>query len=349
MISGFEGTTLNAEIEDLVLRRHIGGLVLFGRNFVSIPQLHRLIRDVQRLASTRGSGIPLFISVDQEGGRVSRLKSPFSEFPSQSCLGKAQSEDLAFRFGQALAWELKAVGINMDFAPVLDVNTNPANPIIGNRALSDDPHWTARLGGAVVRGIRETGVLPVGKHFPGHGDTREDSHLELPRVQKDAAALDQTELLPFAHAIQEGLEAVMTAHVVYPAWDAEYPASFSKTILQDILRTKLNFQGLVISDDLEMKAVENHFPLESIPALGLDAGLDLFLICNSVEKTGALFDLMVREIERGRTSSARVEQSLQRILNIKNKLPPPPALPDFGSWQARHQGIVEEMKSRLKL
>ncbi|MFQ5716101.1 MAG: beta-N-acetylhexosaminidase, partial [Nitrospinales bacterium] len=259
-----------------------------GRNFVSIPQLHRLIRDVQRLASTRGSGIPLFISVDQEGGRVSRLKSPFSEFPSQSCLGKAQSEDLAFRFGQALAWELKAVGINMDFAPVLDVNTNPANPIIGNRALSDDPHWTARLGGAVVRGIRETGVLPVGKHFPGHGDTREDSHLELPRVQKDAAALDQTELLPFAHAIQEGLEAVMTAHVVYPAWDAEYPASFSKTILQDILRTKLNFQGLVISDDLEMKAVENHFPLESIPALGLDAGLDLFLICNSVEKTGAV-------------------------------------------------------------
>ncbi|MCH8158134.1 MAG: beta-N-acetylhexosaminidase, partial [Nitrospinae bacterium] len=253
LVAGFKGTTLNSELEELILNRRVGGLILFERNFENPDQLIRLISDLQSLALSCPASVPLFVSVDQEGGRVSRLKPPFSAFPPPACLGRARSESLARRFGLALGREMQAVGINMVYAPVLDVNTNPENPIIGTRALSDRPEWAARLGTAVIEGIREAGVLPVGKHFPGHGDTGQDSHLELPYVHRDAASLEEVELAPFAEAVKHGLEVVMTAHVIYSAWDSQLPATFSPKILQEILRQKMGFEGLIISDDLEMK------------------------------------------------------------------------------------------------
>ncbi|MFQ5443939.1 MAG: beta-N-acetylhexosaminidase, partial [Nitrospinales bacterium] len=276
LIAGFEGTKINSQIEDLILKHHVGGFILFERNYENPEQLFHLIQDMQKLAFSKPSRLPLFISVDQEGGRVARLSAPFSSFPFPCCLGAAKSEDLAFKFGQAMGQELAAVGINIDYAPVLDVNTNPHNPIIGNRAFSDDPKWAARLGADFIRGCREAGVLPVGKHFPGHGDTRVDSHLELPYVDRDAKTLEKVELHPFAQAIKNGVDILMTAHVVYRAWDDQFPATFSAKILQDILRKKLGYRGLIISDDLEMKAVENHFSFESFPQLGVSAGIDLF-------------------------------------------------------------------------
>ncbi|MEC7641508.1 MAG: beta-N-acetylhexosaminidase [Nitrospinota bacterium] len=350
LISGFEGTTLNPEIEDLILNRSIGGIILFDRNYENPDQLYELIRNMQTLALEKGSGIPLFISVDQEGGRVSRLKAPFSDFPFQRCLGKAKSQGLAFRFGQTLARELKAVGINMDFAPVLDVNTNPGNPVIGDRALSTSSEWTARLGASIIRGFQSVGVLPVGKHFPGHGDTNVDSHEDLPFVQKDADTLEDVELFPFAFAVHEGLDALMTAHVMYPAWDDKYPATFSRLILDDILRRRLGFEGLIISDDLEMNAIEKHFSFESIPAFGLNAGLDLFMICNNLEKTSELHELTVKEIEQGHITTARLQKSLARIKKIKEKVSHPVfpnTPPDFSTWSARHQKLVAEMKAYL--
>ena len=272
IVSGFEGTSLNARTEELIVQQGIGGLILFERNYKNPDQLLKLTNDLQSLIADHAEIPPLFISVDQEGGRVARLGKPFTQFPPMSCLGQANSDELAYRFGLAMGKELRAVGINMDYAPVLDVHSNPANPIIGQRALDTDPTKVARLGAELIRGFYDAGVIPVGKHFPGHGDTSQDSHLTLPRVEQARESLEKSELLPFIHAIQQGLEVIMTAHVVYPAWDARQPATFSHSILNDVLRNSLQFEGLIISDDLEMQAIDEK--LESIPELGTRAGID---------------------------------------------------------------------------
>lgn len=350
LIAGFEGTRINKEIEDLILKHHIGGFILFERNYENPEQLFHLIRDMQKLALSKPTPLPLFISVDQEGGRVARLSAPFSSFPFPCCLGAAKSEDLAFRFGLAMGRELAAVGINIDYAPVLDVNTNPQNPIIGNRAFSDDPKWAARLGADFIKGCREAGVLPVGKHFPGHGDTKVDSHLELPYVDRDARILEKVELHPFAQAIKNGMDILMTAHVVYRAWDNQYPATFSTKILKTILRKKMGYHGLIISDDLEMKAVENHFSFESIPQLGVNAGIDLFLICHNQEKIKEFPGLIVRGMENGQIPIPEVELSVARIVKVKKEMKQPDPrqpVPDFSSWETDHHQLVKIMEAHL--
>jgi beta-N-acetylhexosaminidase len=346
IMSGFNGTSITPELKNLIVDQRIGGFILFERNYESPTQLHTLIKEMQSLAVAQKDGCPLFISVDQEGGRVCRLKAPFSDFPSQNCLGISKSEDLAYRFGQSLAVELKSVGINMDYAPILDVNSNPQNPIIGKRAISGDPDLVSNLGAAIIRGFLPTGVLPVGKHFPGHGDTDRDSHLELPTVNKSADELENIELKPFIHNIEKGLEVIMTAHVLYPAWDKDYPATFSKTILLGILRKRLKFQGLIISDDLEMKAVENLFEFKDFPVLGFEAGLDQFMICNNVEKTVALQEQMIRDVEKGKIASERIEESLDRTKKIKSRLTEfvPQTPPDFSLWSGPHGQVIKEMK-----
>ena len=348
MVTGFPGTDLNPQIEDLIVNHHVGGLILFERNFESPDQLTRLISDLQKLALSTPPFLPLFISVDQEGGRVSRLKPPFTRFPDPCCLGMARSESLAHRFGLALGREMRAVGINMDYAPVLDINTNPDNPIIGKRAFSDEPEWASKLGVAFLGGFQEAGVLAVGKHFPGHGDTSQDSHLTLPHVDRDRATLEQVELQPFKTAIQNGLKVIMTAHVIYKAWDEKSPATFSVPILQDLLRGKLGFSGLIISDDLEMKAVEDHIPFESFATLGTKAGVDLFLICHDTGKTKAFLRQIFKDVESGRIPGATIDRSVKRILEIKSKMPSPESdLTDLESLAKDHRALVEEMQSHL--
>jgi len=344
LIAGFDGTYINPDLERLIVDRRIGGLILFERNFENLDQLISLITELQSLALSCPASVPLFISVDQEGGRVSRLKAPFSSFPQPSCLGKARSELLAQRFGLALGQEMDAVGINMVYAPVLDVNTNPENPIIGTRALSDDPVWVTRLGKAVIKGIRKAGVLPVGKHFPGHGETDLDSHLELPCVNRDSNSLENIELRPFAEAFNHGLEVVMTAHVIYSAWDSELPATFSPYIQKNILREKLGFNGLVITDDLEMKAVEKHIPFGSISKLGSDAGVDLYLICHNLEKVFSLQDQMIRNIEERHIDKDSVDLSVQRIIDVKKRMViNPQNKQNFNEIVQGHLNLIEEM------
>ena len=349
MVAGFEGTDLNAQIEDLITNHHVGGFILFERNFKNPEQLTRLIGDVQQLALSTPPFAPLFISVDQEGGRVSRLQSPFTRFPSPRCLGNARSESLAQRFGLALGREMRSVGINMDYAPVLDVNTNPENPIIGARALSNKPEWAAKLGVAFLKGFREAGVLAVGKHFPGHGDTSQDSHLTLPCVDRDSKTLETVELAPFQAAIQNGLDIIMTAHVIYKAWDEKFPATFSIPILKNLLRRKMGFKGLIISDDLEMKAVQDHIPFESYPTLGTRAGIDLFMVCHDTDKVKALLKQMGQDVSKGEIPSATIENSAQRILAVKNRMPPyESGITDLVSLSKEHQKLVEEMESHLE-
>jgi beta-N-acetylhexosaminidase len=348
MVTGFEGTDLNSQIEDLIVNHHVGGLILFERNFENPEQLTRLTLDLQKLALATPPFLPLFISVDQEGGRVSRLKLPFTQFPDPCCLGIARSESLAQRFGLALGREMRAVGINMDYAPVLDINTNPENPIIGKRAFSDEPEWASKLGVAFMRGFKEAGVLAVGKHFPGHGDTSQDSHLTLPHVERDSATLENIELAPFRAAIQNGLEVIMTAHVIYSAWDEKLPATFSIPILQHLLREKLGFNGLIISDDLEMKAVEDHIAFKTFARLGTKAGIDLFLICHDTEKVKNFLKQMTEDVESGQIPGSTIDQSVQRILEIKRKIPPAESgLADLESLALDHQPLVREMQSHL--
>ncbi len=348
MVTGFPGTGLNPEVEDLIVNHHVGGLILFERNFENPKQLTRLILDLQKLALATPPHTPLFISVDQEGGRVSRLKPPFTLFPDPCCLGIARSESLARRFGLALGREMRAVGINVDYAPVLDINTNPDNPIIGKRAFSDEPEWASKLGVAFMQGFKEAGVLAVGKHFPGHGDTAQDSHLTLPTVDRDGQTLEKVELQPFKAAIQNGLDIIMTAHVIYKAWDEKLPATFSVPILQQLLREKLGFNGLIISDDLEMKAVEDHLPFESYARLGTEAGIDLFLICHDTKKVTAFLLQMLEDVESGRIPGEVIDRSVQRILTIKSKMPPVESgLTDLETLTQSHQSLVAEMQAHL--
>ncbi|NIQ03152.1 MAG: beta-N-acetylhexosaminidase [Nitrospinaceae bacterium] len=345
LMVGFEGTTLTPETRDLIQNHHVGGLILFGRNYEHPQQLYALIRDIQETAAASSTGLPLFISVDQEGGKVARLKEPFTPFPPFCCVGHAPSGDLAYRLGKTLAAELAAAGINMDYAPVLDVNTNPDNPIIGDRAISPDPQCVADRALHFMTGFRDAGMIPVGKHFPGHGDTKLDSHLDLPYVDRDAAVLEAVELLPFRETIARGLEAIMTAHVIYTAWDDKLPATFSPLILQNILRQKLGFDGVIISDDLEMKAVENYFAFETFAQMGVAAGLDVFLVCHNQEKIRSLHDHLIRGVESGDIDDSRIRQSVERIVRLKQQIPKlPPNPPNPESWQS-HRVLAEEMAS----
>ena len=345
IISGFEGTALNARTEELIVQQGIGGLILFERNYKNPDQLLQLINDLQLLAAEHAEIPALFISVDQEGGRVARLGKPFTQFPPMSCLGQANSDELAYRFGLAMGKELRAVGINMDYAPVLDVHSNPANPIIGQRALDTDPTKVARLGAELIRGFYDAGVIPVGKHFPGHGDTSQDSHLALPQVERTRESLEQIELVPFIRAIQQGLQVIMTAHVVYPAWDARQPATFSYSILNDVLRNSLQFEGIIISDDLEMQAIDQK--LESIPELGTRAGVDVFLICHDLEKVSALQNAMIKDVEAGKISRTTIEQSLARIFKVKEKLKTDDN-PNFENILEENQSLAQEMRAFLQ-
>jgi beta-N-acetylhexosaminidase len=345
IVSGFEGTTLNTRTEELIVQQGIGGLILFERNYKNPDQLRQLINDLQSL--TADNVPPLFISVDQEGGRVARLGAPFTQFPPMSCLGQADSNELAYRFGLGMGKELRAVGVNMDYAPVLDVHSNPENPIIGHRALDSDAEKVARLGAELIRGFYDAGVIPVGKHFPGHGDTSQDSHLTLPRVERMRESLEQIELVPFNHAIGKGLEVLMTAHVVYPAWDADRPATFSPTILNDVLRKSLHFEGLIMSDDLEMQAIKEK--VEVIPELGIQAGVDIFLICHDLEKVNTLQDAMIRGIESGNIPQTSIDQSLARIFKVKKRLQmPAETSPNVESILEENKSLAREMRAFFK-
>ena len=316
-----------------------------GFDLLLTARRETLLRDLQAVATSTSSGLPLFVSVDQEGGRIARLKEPFTRFPPPILLDRIRSEDLAREYGRALTAELAAVGINMDYAPVLDVHTNPDNPVIGDRAFSTDPEWAARLAGAFLEGCRASGMIPVGKHFPGHGDTLLDSHLDLPTVGRPREELEKVELAPFRQTIKAGLEAVMTAHVIYPAWDESHPSTFSKIILQDILREQLGFDGLIISDDLEMKAVEKYFPFETVAEQGVAAGLDVFLICHNRDKVLALHDQLFQGVEAGRIDKDHIAASCQRIVDLKKRIPPfPEPAPDADAW-ASHQKLVDQIQN----
>lgn len=312
---GLKGEELTKEEEQLLRNYPFGGFILFTHNLKEPKQILSLCRSLWEIEKEH----PPFIAIDQEGGRVHRLPPPFTHFPAAAALGRTGNTDLAYSVGLATARELAAVGINLNFAPVLDVHSNSDNPVIGDRSLSPDPGEVARLGWSIIQGLRDGGIIPCGKHFPGHGDTTKDSHLELPVVEKDATALRAVELPPFVHACQNQIESLMTAHVLYPALDRDYPATLSQSIIGRLLREEIGYQGVVFGDDLEMNAITANYPLAEAVALAVRAGVDVLMFCHNKESAVRAFDFLYQKSEKDAKLEERIEESYQRIKRLKQR------------------------------
>ncbi len=312
---GLRGDRLTEEERSLIREYSFGGIILFSHNLKEPDQILALCRTLW----DNQAHLPPFIAIDQEGGRVHRLPPPFTHFPPASQIGLKGRSELAHSVGLATARELSAVGINLNFAPVLDVNSNPDNPIIGNRSLGSDPASVTSMGGSWAQGLRDGGVIPCGKHFPGHGDTDRDSHFELPRVDKNLDSLRAVELPPFAHACRNGIESLMTAHVVYRAFDPELPATLSRAIVTQLLRQEIGYGGVVFGDDMEMKAISREFPFEEAVTLSIQAGVDVLLYCHEIEKACRAFDVLCQEGEKRPHLRENIEKSYHRIRSLKER------------------------------
>ena len=349
LIGSLPGVTITPEIRSLAREFSLGGVTLFARNIEAPEQVAELSIDTQTLASE----IPLWIAVDQEGGRVARLRKPFTEWPPMAVLGRSDSTELASRFAAALAAELKAVGITLDYAPVLDIHTNPKNPVIGDRALAENAEAVARLGAVIVRGLQNNGVAACGKHFPGHGDTAVDSHLELPLVEHPPDRIRRVECVPFREAIRADVAFIMTAHVLVPSLDEERPATLSPRIVQDMLRDELGYQGVILSDDLEMNAIARTREIPDAAVQAIAAGCDALLICSgSIDTQAATLEALVHAVEDGRISYKRLEAALKRLRRAKERFLAAPVAAQAPRLQQvlgcdAHQRIAEEMSRFL--
>ena len=344
VIAGFDGHDVPTETRALAREFDLGGVIYFARNVASPEQVAELSRVSRALARET----PLWISVDQEGGRVARLRRPFTEWPPMNTIGRSGSEALAERFARALARELRAVGINLDYAPVLDIHTNPKNPVIGDRAFAEKAEDVARFASVVIRTLQSEGIAACGKHFPGHGDTSTDSHHELPVLEHAPDRFDAVELVPFRAAVEAEVACIMTAHVLVPSLDAERPATLSSRIVDGILKTKLGYQGIVISDDLDMKAISATWTAGDAMIAAIAAGCDAVLLCEpKPDAQCQALEAVIHAVESHRLSLKRVEDAIARGQRMKARFlagrqAPSPALSDvLGS--SEHQAIAEEM------
>jgi beta-N-acetylhexosaminidase len=356
LIGSLPATTIPAELRSLAREFQLGGVILFARNIEAPEQVVELSHDVQSLASAT----PLWVSVDQEGGRVARLRAPFTEWPPMAVLGRAGDVTLASRFAAALAAELRAVGITLDYAPVLDIHTNPRNLVIGDRALAEDAAMVGRLGAAIVRGLQDNGVAACGKHFPGHGDTSVDSHFELPLVEHPPDRIRRVECVPFRDAIAADVAFIMTAHVLVPSLDEDRPATLSRRIVYDLLRDELNFEGVILSDDLEMKAIAATYSVPDAAVQAIAAGCDAVLVCRhlvedrsrDIEAQAAVLEALVHAVEGGTIPYKRLEDALARNRRAKERFLAAAVTPGAKHLRSvvgcdAHRRIADEMANYL--
>lgn len=308
------------QVLEVLRRQHVGGVVLFRhKNMGNLAELRGLTQALQRAAAESGQP-PLLIAADQEGGQLIAVDQT-TPFPGNMALGAASSDKLTYKVGRAIGKELSAVGINVDFAPVCDVNSNPRNPVIGTRSFGEDPKLVARLSTALIGGLQSAGVAATAKHFPGHGDTASDSHQNAPIVRHDAKRIRSVELVPFRAAVNSGVRLVMTAHIVLPALNGgskELPATLSPRILRDLLRRKMRFNGVIVSDALDMHAMEqgSGYVAETIAAVA--AGIDLLLFNHDLSRVEPACSNLVQAARRGLLSADEIHAAARRILGLKN-------------------------------
>ncbi|MGK5007287.1 beta-N-acetylhexosaminidase [Janthinobacterium sp. LB2P70] len=315
---GFDALQADEHIKTLIREKKVGGVILFRRNVHTPAQVSALCRELQEI-NAEVSDTPLLISIDQEGGMVMRIEQGVTPIPAAMAFQAAGSIDDCERMNQISGDEMRQVGINMLLAPVLDVNNNRNNPVIGVRAYGEDAATVIDYGMAAMRGQRASGVAVTAKHFPGHGDTATDTHYAMALVPHDKERLHAVELAPFRAAIAGGVDAIMTAHVVFPAFEADtsVPATLSKGVLTDLLRGELKYQGVVITDCLEMAAIADGIGIAQGAIATLQAGADIVLISHREAQQTAAIDAVIAAVERGDISIARIDAACARVAELK--------------------------------
>ena len=319
LMTGFHGTELTDDYRRVVREYKIANVILFRENIESCAQLKRICGEIQQLVRAE-TGHSAFIAIDQEGGIVSRLPADGVNVPGAMAIAASGDPENAYRAGLLTGRQLKGLGVNFDFAPVADVNTSAANPVIGARSYGDDPQEAGRYVCQMIRGLTDGGVLSSAKHFPGHGDTDVDSHLALPKVDKSREELERAELIPFRMAVAAGVPAIMTSHILFPQIEPEYlPATMSRRILTGILREELGFEGLIVSDCMEMLAIRDHFGSVKGTVAAMGAGVDLVLITHSTLVSGEAAEAVAQAVAEGRVDAAEMKRSAERVLEYKKK------------------------------
>jgi len=344
LMVGFEGTELSDETSAFFSQASIGGTILFQKNYKDPKQVANLINQIQ---DSRNE-LPLWISVDQEGGRVQRFKEPFTLIPTASQIGICNSPRLTYEVSEVIAKELNAVGVNLNFCPVADIMTNPDNPVIGDRAYGTNEQIVTQIVTAMVRGHLTNKVQPCVKHFPGHGDTNVDSHFDLPKVDTTLETMRDREFKPFIKASKSRCAMLMTAHVVCTSIDPDRPATISKKIISEILREELRYSRIIISDDLEMKAIADNFGPEEVPVLVLQAGCDI-MIYRSEEAGRHAYEVLLKAIDSGKLAPEIVIEAVDRCRNFKKEVlvpytPVNVAEVDLKVGIPEHQEIVNKIK-----
>jgi len=315
IFAGIDGTTMTHETRQLIHDYKVGGIILFANNMTSHKQTIELLQQIKN--ANEQNKLPLFLGVDQEGGRVERLSEEIKKLPAAMRVGEQDNPDVSFEFGKLLSQQVKLYGFNLNFAPVLDINSNPNNPVIGERSFGNTAEMVSQHGIKVMEGIQSENIIPVIKHFPGHGDTDTDSHFELPQVDKNLPELESQELIPFKRAIEAGADMIMTAHILLPHIDPDYPATISKKVIHDLLREKLNFTGVIITDDMTMQGLTDHFEIGQAAVQSIQAGSDIILVAHEYETIFSVYDALKTAIENDEINEDRLDESLERIIKLK--------------------------------
>lgn len=317
IIAGIDGTTMDEQAKSLIADDAVGGFILYKANIESADQTVELLNALKE--ANRNNPAPLLLSVDQEGGSVNRMPDSFVAIPSNRDIAKSGDSEKARAIGEAIGAEVRALGFNVDFAPVLDVDSNPNNPVIGNRSFGPTASVVSSFGAAEMAGLRSGQVVPVVKHFPGHGDTSVDSHLELPVVNKTIEQLRKLELVPFAAAIEAKADAVMIAHILLPQLDPDHPSSMSPRVINGLLRGEMGFDGVVITDDMTMGAILKHYDLGQAAVQSVQAGADIVLVAHDYAQAKKALDALKQAVRAGEIAEDAIDRSVARIVALKQR------------------------------
>ena len=315
IITGFDGSEYNDDMDRLINEYKVGGVILFARNIEDSNQMIDLTRALQE----NNNNLPLFISIDEEGGRVSRLPDDIEKFPAAFDIGLINNDQTAYENGKEIGYTLKRLGINLDYAPVLDIYSNENNTVIGDRAFSKEESIVSTMGIATMEGIEDADIIPVVKHFPGHGDTEVDSHYGLPIVYKTLEELRNFEFIPFVKAIESGCDVIMVSHIILNEVDSSNPASLSKIVISDLLRKDLEFDKVVITDDMSMGAITSIMSIEEACIKSIEAGCDILLLGNAYEEIEQVINSIKLKLYNGEISEEQINKSVKRILELKKK------------------------------
>lgn len=314
---GVDSTSMDRRIKKLIQQQHVSGAILFTKNLESVQQAKQLINNLKK--SNANNPASLFIGIDEEGGRVSRMPEEFLSTPASREIGDSADLNWAYHTGQVIAMKVASLGFNINFAPVLDIDSNSNNPVIGDRSFGSSPAKVSDFGITQMKGMQSEQVISVVKHFPGHGDTTSDSHIQLPTIDHPKSRLMQVELLPFQRAITKGADAVMVGHLLVTAYDNDSPASMSKTIISGLLREELDFNGVVVADDMTMGAIQDNYDIGEAAVQSIKAGSDLILVCHDYDNAESVINGIKYAVQADEITEMRIDQSVERILKLKQK------------------------------